>query len=94
MSGHSFVTVEQDSLDDIANCVEAILRTPLGFRDDATDLGSPDYTFASLPVGADTIAENISVQEPRVDILVRESIDRLDALIDHVSIELHGRGGA
>jgi len=37
------VVSEQDSFDDVANCVEAICRTPQGFRVD-----NPDFDYDML----------------------------------------------
>jgi phage baseplate assembly protein W len=48
LSGTSFAVSEQDSAEEIADCVEAILRTPEGSRIDVPGFGRPDGTFAQL----------------------------------------------
>lgn len=90
--GHVVVS-EQDSIDDIANCVELIVKTPLGWRDEAPDFGIPDLTFSVLPIGPQTIEQLLEEQEPRIIILVREQPDALDQLMTILNVELHARGG-
>lgn len=83
---------EQDSIDDIANCVELIVRTPINWRDESPDFGIPDLTFKILPIRPETIEQLVSPLEPRVKILVREQPSRLDALVDILTVELQARG--
>lgn len=89
---HAVVT-EQDSIDDIANCVEMIIKTPAGWRDDNPDFGLPDLAFKTLPIRPDTIEQLMEEQEPRVVILAREQSDALDQLTTILTVELHARGG-
>ena len=62
-----FATVEQDTVEDILQCVRVVLTTPEGFREELPDFGLPDQTF--LQGGADTavIEETIAEWEPRAD---------------------------
>lgn len=61
-----FATVEQDSPDEIAQCVAACLATPEGSRVEAPDYGSPrtDFHVGNL---ADLVAA-VAEWEPRADI--------------------------
>jgi phage baseplate assembly protein W len=93
-AGKHVATVEQDSLADVANCVEAILLCPVGFRPEAPSFGSPDFTLRKQPIGRDLIQSTIVSQEPRAQIAVEEAPDLLDNLIDRVSVDLTLRGGA
>ena len=90
--GGSAVVVEQDSFEDIANCAEAIIRTPYGFRtqDGTPDFGLPLEEFGLQPIGTETIRDIIVSQEPRVIALVSEHPDQADALIDDVLIQVIG----
>lgn len=88
LAGKSFGVVEQDSPADVANCVEAIIRTPNGFRDDSPDFGMDDLVFTNLPVNIDRITTQITEQEPRAEIFIREQPDRYDALIEHLVVEV------
>jgi len=80
--------VEQGELEDIANCVLVIVSTHVGERDLAPDLGVPDPTFRLIPIGADRIASVIGEQEPRASLVVTESIDQRDALLDIINIKI------
>lgn len=64
--GTAFAVNEQDTDDDITDCVEAILRTPVGSRVEAPDFGVPDQTFA-LTVDASIVAAAVAAQDPRVE---------------------------
>lgn len=85
--------VEQDSMSDIANCVEMIAKTPLNWRDEAPGFGLPDLTFMKLPIRPETVEQSIAEQEPRIGILVREEPGLMDELVDKIIVELHARGG-
>lgn len=88
--GGSASVVEQDSEEDIANCVETIIRTPYGYRvqDYTPDFGILQPTFEIQPVDTELIKSTILVQEPRADILITEHSDRLDRMIDNITAEI------
>lgn len=80
LGGTSFAAVEQDSDEEILQCVEAVVRTPLGSRVlDAPDFGIPDPTFRQLGAGAsaDEIVAAVEEDEPRVSALADVEIDGL-----------------
>jgi phage baseplate assembly protein W len=91
--GTNAVVVEQDSLDDVGNCVEAILLTHVGSRPEEPTFGIPELTFMTQPIGSDFVREIISSQEPRAEVAMTEAPDRFDELIDRVIINLTTRGG-
>lgn len=66
----SFDGVEQDSLDDVRQCVYLIARTPLGSRPASPGSGVNDPTFTT--VNGDLLEATIEDQEPRalVDVTV------------------------
>lgn len=84
----SSAVVEQNSFQEIANCVETIIRTPLGFRDDTPDFGFPDLTMLEQPVINKDIVELVQSQEPRSSVLMSENPDMLDVLIDRITVEV------
>lgn len=88
LSGTSFAVAEQDSEIDISNCVETIIRTPYGFRDDNPDFGLDDHTFENIPLAKEIIISQIQNQEPRSTILITENPDLVDTMVDHLSIEV------
>jgi hypothetical protein len=86
--------VEQDTIDDVVNCVLAIALTHVGWREEVPEFGLPDYAFHDLPLGADDIKMTMSIQERRAVLLVTEHPDKIDYLIDRVNVgvSLYGRG--
>lgn len=68
---------EQDSIDDVAACVRAVLLTHPGERDALPEFGTPDLTFAQLPVDADAIADAVEAWEPRARVLAEDDPDAL-----------------
>jgi hypothetical protein len=86
--GGAVAAVEQDTYNDVANCVEAIVRTPFGYRYDAPDFGLTDMVFDLQPLDTESVLAAIETQEPRADVLVEENPDFYDVLIARMTIEL------
>lgn len=88
--GGSVPVVEQDTLDDVANCVEAIIRTPYGFRvyDNTPDFGIFDPVFEVQPVDTELIRTTVMSQESRADLVLSERTDFYDNLIERIRVEV------
>ena len=82
-------TVEQDSTEEINQCVEAVLNTPLGSRIDAPDYGVPDETFSQLSAdeAAAVYLDAIDAAEPRARVLGEA---RVVEMAKQVVIEIQG----
>jgi hypothetical protein len=78
--------VEQDSIDDVANCVVMIVSVPQGWRDEAPQFGIDDPTLRRQPLGADAIMGVIGAQDPRAVLIIDEHPDMSDELIDVINI--------
>lgn len=91
LSGHA-VENEQDSIDDIAACVEAILRTEPGSRLDAPEFGTPDQTF-STGVNVQEVERDIRRWEPRAELAIEEGWD-FATFTEQLRIELSAEGGS
>jgi len=85
---------EQDSLDEIADCVFAILLCPAGFRVELPAFGLPDPTFAMTAPDLDEIRTVIDQWEPRAAVLLSERPDLLDVLIARVEVLVQIRSEA
>jgi|SRR5215472_7277139 len=83
-------TVEQDTYEDVANCVECICRTPQGFRIDNFEFGFPNLELLSQPILTEDVEETVSEQEPRAVLLFTEQPDLVDVLIDRITVEITG----
>lgn len=76
--------IEQDSLEEVGDCIEAILRTPEGSRIDAPDFGRPDLVFTQVgarAVNAEPYLRVIEEQEPRASVIgsaeIEDAVERI-----------------
>lgn len=77
ISGTGAEVVEQDSTEEVVQCVEAIVNTPVESRDDDPEFGVPDYLFRQTGEEASEIADAIELWEPRATAdIVSDVIDR------------------
>lgn len=87
-------TVEQDTLDDIRNGVEIVLRYPRGYRSDVPDFGILDMTFEQAPVRLEDVDFSIQRWEPRARAQLDQRIDEFDDLVTRVLVDVAaGRPG-
>lgn len=84
-----FVTVEQDTTEEVEGAVEAILRCPLGHLDSDPDMGLPDLAFGQGAPDAGVVRDSIERNEPRVEALTDSTLDGLTA---RVTVEVRNRG--
>jgi phage baseplate assembly protein W len=80
--------VEQDTYDDVANCVEVICRTPFGFRLDNPDFGFPSLELTNQPILSDEVEQVVQNQEPRATLLMSEQPDLVDTMIDRITVSI------
>jgi hypothetical protein len=73
----SFATVPQGSVDEIAQCVYAILGTPRGSRLDEPDFGVEEVTFDQAPLDLDDWRTAIREWEPRASVDTDQEIEDL-----------------
>lgn len=91
LAGNSFATVEQDSPEDIAQCVKIILRTPFGSRDDVPTMGLTEQRYRAGGPNLAEIERQILEHEPRVDVLVELAPLLLDEALAEVGVRMGGR---
>lgn len=91
VEGGRVALVEQDSKEEIRQCVLACLRTRLGSRLEASDYGIPDLTFKRQPRTPDASVYLRAVEEaePRAALLGRADVE---GLIQRVVLEQEGQG--
>lgn len=87
VAGTDALTVAEDSEDDVRSCVEVLIRTPVGFFEEAPELGGQPEPFEEGDVDLDEIQSAVSQWEPRADPLIEAHPDFLDALISNINIE-------
>lgn len=88
--GHPRV-VEQDTLDEIVNCTEVIVRTDIGALQDLPEFGITDPTFARR-VDINALRQQINTWEPRAQVQLSASFDSVDQLVQIVQLEVSTRG--
>lgn len=81
-----FVTHDQDSVDDITQCVQVVMSTPIGSRMELPQFGIPQLEFSTLPLPAMLTA--LYIWEPRASILVREALSRNDSMVVEIEAAL------
>lgn len=82
-TGHAAV-VDQDTLDDVSNCVETIFRTMQGERDDNPSFGIPDPSFQLQPIDLGLLVEAVLQQEPRASLVMDQAPDTFNQLVADV----------
>lgn len=85
------IEVEQDSIAEVAGCVEAVLRYPIGYRVERPDFGIPDYAFSQSGTSIEAVETAIALWEPRADATIDHNLDVLDDLIDRIRVSVSGR---
>ncbi len=84
-TGGGLAVVEQDSTAEIEQCVEAIVRTPIGEHIDEPELGVPDFAFRS-DGSEDLLLDAVSQWEPRATTTITE--DEILDLVDEQTIKI------
>ena len=78
--------VEQDSVEEIAECALAVLLCPLGYRVELPEFGLADPTFSSPEVDVEAVREAVETWEPRAQLLVGAERDAIDQLVERVQV--------
>jgi hypothetical protein len=84
--------VEQDSLDDVTNCVTACVATVIGQRQELPEFGIPDLTLQTQPVYRPDVLAQVLSWEPRAAVVLDQQPDLFDSLIAHVTLSVSTKG--
>lgn len=84
--------VDQDTLEDVGNCVQAIVRTAIGQRQEYPDFGITDITLQTQPINQAEILDQIIEFEPRASGAISQAPDNFDSLIANVLISVSTKG--
>jgi hypothetical protein len=79
---------EQDTLDDIYDCVQAIIRCPEGWRPELPGFGITDQTFAEDEIDLSLIADKVATWESRSDALYEQTLSGPMLLDDLVKVRV------
>lgn len=83
-----FAVAEQDTPEEIAGCIWAILLCPQGFRAELPEFGIDDPTFSQGAPDIEEIADAVAEWEARAQAAVTTTPDAFDALVAHVHVRL------
>jgi len=87
-AGH-YAAVEQGSLDELRVCAMAVVRYPLGFRDDRPEYGVPDPELRQQPIDTAAIVAALGRWEPRAAVTVAQApVDPADDGAAHLTISV------
>jgi hypothetical protein len=75
---------EQDTLDDVYDCVQAVIRCPENWRPELMAFGIADQTFTQNEIDLGEIADKVSVWEPRSEVLYEQALSGITLLDDIV----------
>lgn len=92
-AGEGVTTVEQDSVEDVANCVEAALRYVKGQRLDEPTFGITEPTFDAIPISTDRIVAEVLEHEPRAILLIESEEIKPAELYERVRVRISPREG-
>jgi phage baseplate assembly protein W len=87
LNGSALVN-EQDSIDDMADCVYAICKTNPGERTELPDFGLLDMAFGQEPLSATSAQTQIEQWEPRAQILINLAPDRYDLSVVNAQVNV------
>lgn len=89
MTPKGAVVVEQDSTEEIEQCAEAVLRTPLGYRIENPEFGLRDQTFNENGADLGEIAQTLSQWgHPLTDVEIERDPDLFDRIVDNVRVHV------
>lgn len=84
---------EQDTVDEIATCVEVVIRCPIGFRDELPEFGAPgDLVFSEAPPDLEAAKGCVARWEPRADADYDETGSAFDEGVRNIGIEIRPQG--
>ena len=84
--------VEQDSYEDIASCVETILRCPVDWRPELPEFGSVDPTFRQAPIDTDSMLAAVRQWEDRAEFTTEEFGDVVDEAVRRIRLSIQTEG--
>lgn len=85
--GGSAICVEQDGVDDVAQCVAAVLLTPKGYRLEIPGFGIEDLALVENEVSLETIESVIETWEPRaVYTLTRVQVEDILSSVIQINV--------
>jgi phage baseplate assembly protein W len=87
--GDHFVTVQQDTVEELATTVACIIGFPLGYRDERPDFGIAAHEFSTQPLDVLDIEQAVEAYEPRASVhVVEQPYDTADPGAARMRVEV------
>lgn len=80
--------VQQDTGEDVTNCVEAAVRTTKGSRMYVPQFGITDPVFGVQPLKTEQLEQEVESSEPRATTTLHSLPDVIDNLITNITVEV------
>lgn len=90
LNGDAFAVIEQDTPQEIQQCVEILLLTPTGSRLVLPDYGTPETLYTQLPVNTAAILSKLNNWEPRAQVNLQETVDTIDEMVSYIRVNVTG----
>ena len=84
--GGKFVTLEQDSPEEIMQCAKTVVSTEVGTRTGNLEFGVPDQTFRQGGPDPAAVRAALDRWEPRANAIVETEPDALNELVNYVNV--------
>lgn len=84
-AGDGAVVLEQDSEDEVSNCVEVILSTRRGERVELSDFGIDDQAFRQNGIDVGHVLAQVRKYEDRADLVIDPG--QIEDLVQEVGIQ-------
>jgi phage baseplate assembly protein W len=90
LNGNSFSVVEQDTHQEVQQCVEILLLTPTGSRMVLPDYGTPETIYTQVPTNTAAIIAKLNNWEPRAAVSLDQTLNTINQLISYIRINITG----
>lgn len=81
MGSTGLAVVEQDSVDEVAQCAYAVIATPRGSRIEEPEFGVEEAVFDQLPIDTEEWVAAVEEWEPRAEAETAQEIEEMTAAI-------------
>lgn len=90
LNGDSFAVIEQDTTQEVQQCVEILLLTPVNSRLVLPDYGTPETLYAQLPINVPAILAKLNNWEPRAAGDLEQTLDTIDQMVTYIQVNVAG----
>lgn len=90
LNGNAFAVIEQDTSQEIQQCVEILLLTPIDSRLVLPDYGTPETLFTQQPVNVPAILAKLNNWEPRAAVTLAQTLNTINEMVSYILVKVTG----